>query len=674
MIILMCFGSNYLGYSQNNPPCNGNNPPEEITTNTTWNGLTKEYCPNQQLIVRAGKTLIVQNCTLKVNSNNSTGLWNGIILEAGASIYIVGSSVIRDCKTAVFGDNGFNKIHIAYSNILNVRTAVYGKRGVAIAGGPIYLDNVEIWNRSDGSQILIGGNGANVTCIKVTAHNLSQDLFNVGVDGFNNAVYIRDSKFLGFRRCINKGVGGAVPLQGLTILNSDIVSSEENDPNYLSLHNSDLVVTSKKNVFVGIAYNSGTMVSTWKSNNFINGYTYLGNPTASNRFEENRFVGKFQMDGNNSLTDAICNFWNHGGLAVDGQATPVLGDWCVRGSRGMCSDRSGNYHPQGLNPTMKNLVGAISNHFTIQQPQSFIYEGTFTGTNRGVNFDNQCQASWREYIVPIDLQSNDPLYNDYDNNSQWILYNGYYLDALSQYPTNDTVVNQALVQQMEGAQLFMGDCVVLALSNSNSLSPASATTWSNRAPAIFNIRAQIMSLYDSESFTDLSIYLNGLSLTGSVSTDRNNFKNAVNWMNQAKIDGKNLYELTQSDLNVLIGYANASWGDYTAVLRGWLSINYFIYVDPPVNNNLKADNISKIKPETAFKTNINIAYLGNCITVTDIQNEAVMEILNIEGTCLKKIKIRPYDQYCLDDNFNQGVYKIRITESNNTITRTLVKE
>ncbi|MBK9641400.1 MAG: hypothetical protein IPO72_08985 [Saprospiraceae bacterium] len=86
-------------------------------------------------------------------------------------------------------------------------------------------------------------------------------------------------------------------------------------------------------------------------------------------------------------------------------------------------------------------------------------------------------------------------------------------------------------------------------------------------------------------------YINGLSLSGDDHLDRGNLLSGLNTLTTFQSQSKNLSQLEEEDLNILIGIASSSFGSYTALIRAWLNIQYDIRIDPPAELNFIQGNI-----------------------------------------------------------------------------------
>ncbi len=97
-----------------------------ITSNITLTNRVFIFAPNIQLTVQAGNTLTLKHCHFYA----CTDMWQGIIVEPGASLVVEDSSMIEDALTAISCNNWLQP---ATSNSLTVNGCVFNRNDTAIA-------------------------------------------------------------------------------------------------------------------------------------------------------------------------------------------------------------------------------------------------------------------------------------------------------------------------------------------------------------------------------------------------------------------------------------------------------------------------------------------------------------------------------------------------------------
>ncbi len=638
-----------MAWSSGNAQCPQNDI--GITTTTWWIDQTIDMCEGQRIVVSNGATLVISNSTVRMRTGEA-GPWQGIVLQNGASLRIVQNSTVRDANEAIRGLNGFNSIWVFNSTITNVGSVVYASSFNPASGFPIYLAYSTLSNRSNANPLCIGGNGVNIyinTCEISNQDYNSQT--NVGVDGFGNRLRIINSYIHGFRRCINKGVGWDADHMGLVMQGSDI-SAYTNY--YLSVHNSDMAVSGFNCIFTGLVNHSGRAQGSWERNNFED-IVNLGNPELSHTFYENRFGVRLYLQGAQNLTDARCDFWDNAGYAVNGNAATIKMRW------GKPTIASGNSHSSGITPIMKiSASNQIFNHFyTANNLQVFNYEEDFMGAEEQDPFI--CQQRWR-FTVGL-MEGDTAVYVDNDNEDLWQdhfdAYESIEEELENMYPDTDTL----LLSELEDARVGMGQAVLQAILHSESLSQNSYSNWMSRADPFLNVRAEIMDLFVGQEFEDLSDYILELDLDGDEAEDRDNFKDVVSWMNEAIGQSKDLYDLSAGDLEDLTELASITYGNYTAVIRGWLSINYQIYIDPPEPEELKTSPKHKSKSSEAYEyTFIPVQQNGNLKLVFDgLESESLIRIIDLFGRIKYEAKQKSQKQLNIPIKLEPGIYLIQTT-------------
>ncbi len=627
-----------------------------ISSNTTWSAGGMNLCPGQKITVLSGATLTLNAFELQIDFNFAGQKWDGIYLNAGASLIVSNHSMIHESTNGITGLAGFNSININLSAIFNNGRAIRAKSSSSAVLYPIYLFRANLSNSSSATEPLIYLEGVNMNGFFTSMINYGSS--PNGISAFNNRVALQGSSIKGFTTGIFKNVGGGFTNSSLFLNTVDILNSVN------SINCRDMNVSAKYCLFSGNVTQSGTATGSWISNNFLNGNVILNTPNLSHVFMDNIFTsGTLKFTGSQSLTDAGCNFWSHCNQSVSGTATSIKSDW------GTSIIASGNIHSLGCTPAMKVTGGnKITNHHRDVNSNIFTYEGQFLG--QSTTAYPTCPGKWRiiekAIVDPTVEEFNFPEYDNTVNNESWLAFHQNYLDAVTALNGADPSTNPELRAQIENSLVGMGQCVSEAMAlGAEGMTLANMNIWIARADPLLEERKQIMDFLFSNNFNGLISYLNSLSLTGNASSDRYLFRDGIIWMQSAVAAQKDLYNLSNSDLSDLTYFANTSFGDFTEVLRGWLNMHYNIIIDYPQPNNLiKQDNNS----EFAKLSEQNQGYIytdKDCIFVnSNLFLEGQIEIFGIDGRSYFQRKINLDDKDCIKTQLSSGIYKIRISGKN----------
>jgi hypothetical protein len=256
------------------------------------------------------------------------------------------------------------------------------------------------------------------------------------------------------------------------------------------------------------------------------------------------------------------------------------------------------------------------------------------------------------------------VYYDGENNILWSGYNNAYENLQAQLINASPEDIPVLQAQIENAEVGMGQCVLDAIQNISSIPESNRSAWINRMdPDIWRIN-QIIDFFNSSSFDSLSIYLNLLNTSGEDTEDRDNLKFASNWLHAAMIDGKNIYTLSNIDLEYLSGIAALTFGNYTAALRSFLNIYYNIRIDPPTQVNQYSRKAQEIRVNLQ-----DIFIVPNPVddSFSILNNQSPLQICNvvifsIEGKVMLEQFYENTDKVCIKNNLKPGIYIIKVTQ------------
>ncbi len=463
---------------------------------------------------------------------------------------------------------------------------------------------------------------------------------------------MRSVKIATFYRGVSMLAGGGLNGTSLTMYNCDVLRSNT------------CIYSRAMNLIIDRCYLPGKIdhrnsaTGEWTRNNFLGSPVKIDNPNLSHKFVDNRFSSStLFFAGDQSLTDATCNFWDSNVNSVDGTAGKIKSDW------GMYIDGAKNRHIEFQFPLMNVIANNdIHNWSCNWSIFTFDYKNSF----KDKECDNHlfyCEEGWRTDTIlnPITDYFSPPIYDNYLNDMNWQSYNNTYLEVLDELNGADPSTNPNLRTQLENALVGMGNCVNKFYSSDyENLTTSEINTWISRAAPIVTRRGVILDKFNGEEFNSLLSYLNGLNLVGEENIDKNNLILGVEWMIDAIENQLDIYNLSSSNLNELITITNLSSGDYTEVLRGWLSFFYNIYPSPPVylqKSKSKLEDQSKVAPNIIIEVTEQ-----NCLMIISRgQPECYAEIFDLQGRTLFQSNVQLTGRDCINTGLYPGVYKVKIS-------------
>jgi hypothetical protein len=630
-----------------------------ITTNTTWTNQTIYMCPGQKIIINPGKTLNLNNVSIKLEPSVS-GLWSGIVVSYGSSIGVYNNSTITGASTAITGNQGFGQIEIFESNIIDNGTAIYSILGNSIGISkfePIYLANSKFSKKSGSTGSLFHLTNLNIFAINCDMYNLGSSQTGTCISAMNSSLTMFYCSIEGFNKGIVKNVGGGFTSSSLFLDNCDILLATEG------------IICNDMNIFVqncilsGIITKKTTSYGSWYSNNFTGPKVLVYDPSLSQVFSGNQFlIGYLELELNNSLTDATCNYWAHCERAVNvssrfGGTNILKSDW------GSPESPSMNYHKNSCQPFMiSGTSNRLTNHHLVLYNHKFNYQGNIQGGDAD-DIPLDCPNQWRnDPLNGIMNHTSSNFYDDEANNNLWESHHQDYLNVLTALGGSDPSSNPTLRRQLENAKVGMGQCVVKAIATNNgNLSQERINSWISRADPLLEIRRIIMDKFFAQDFQSLINYLNSLSLNVEVSSDRYVFRDAMIWMQNAVSAQKDLYNLDENDLSILSTLATNSFGDYTEVLRGWLNMNYDMIFNQPLPPQPLQETITSESSIVSNEIKLNYLDQNECINIlsNNVMNVSI-EITGINGHKYLRKNIKLNGNDCLNANLRNGLYFVTI--------------
>jgi hypothetical protein len=350
-------------------------------------------------------------------------------------------------------------------------------------------------------------------------------------------------------------------------------------------YNKSSSIKVRNSYFEKLVKSEGNATGTYSGNHF-KGDLYLFSPQQSNLVKENYFTNcLFGLDKNNRLSDAICNRWTND-IAVDASATELPQSW------GTLSIPSGNKWEGSLRPQMYSQGISITNyHKSGNNNHIFNYNLPFKGA--GSDGEVNCQ-----YLPPPSGFGNggttgvgedgQPLIPEVP--VDWTSLNNQYVQIITSISNLEANLANTSGQQLlalqddiENLRVTAGQLINEAIQHLVEDGDQSlAVLWFSRAGNISNVYQAILSaIYNSQWSTAIasSVILNEDS--PEVAEDKSNFIAAINYLNNLAVNETPIDNLNESQLNSLIDLCDNSFGDYTAILRTFLNIQYGIIITSP---------------------------------------------------------------------------------------------
>ncbi|NOT37831.1 MAG: T9SS type A sorting domain-containing protein [Saprospiraceae bacterium] len=649
-----------------------------ISTPTTWANQTLTFAPGERITITSTGSLTLINTTL---TKSGSAKWHGIVLEGpsssspGGSIIVTTGSKIDHAQNGIHAPNGCNQVRLMNSEMNSNSTAIAIGSTSNLVKGNIFIFNSVI--NSDPNQVGIISNGANITVTNKS--KLIGIVSTLGISSLNNKLTISNSIIKGYKKCINKEIGGLRNNRGLFIFHSLISGIEP-------ITNMDALVDVKQSLIInGITRNFGVSKGNWHANTFA-GDLWLRNSTLSQSIVENYFNKSYIiLQTNQKLTNATCNTWycsfgssesgqpcNPNKLAVDGLSATITKLSWGQDLEELASGNKWLIEKLTMRSAASNEIKNV--HYLPDQNQVFNYQMQFEAKDY-FHPNTLCNYNLHPSLEDFEPTLNsidEPVYDEIANNQNWISLHQEMEDVIILISNASPEELLSLQIKLESIQHLMGQSVLLALKNEDeTMSQTNYNLWISRADPLLERRGQALELFINESFVDLTTYLNSISFNSVDQADVNILFNAINWMIEAKADGKNLLNLTLSDLENLTNFASSSFGEYTAILRGWLAINYQIYVYPPESINLETEKeiyyseTSLLGFELVSQNNSNCIFLKS---ITSNNSNYKLEVYDLNGSERISKHITLKNSVCIEHGLSTGIYILRIKDLNTSVS------
>ena len=647
-----------------------------INSPTTWTNQTIVMCAKQRITITPNGTLTLINTKItKHTVNNScpelSGNWDGIYIDSaaygpaqypggptvpsGGRLNVTQNSIIEYSDNGIQAPGSHNGIYISNSKMETNGMAIYSKGpGGLVSSGSVVITASDITSSEYSDAVLIRMDGSNLTVQSSTSITNLGGSGITGIKSYNGRLTVRNSTIMDFGVGIDKDLNGGAGI-GFVLNGNHILG------NLTSVRNTSSGVTATKNYFQGKIQQFGKAYGRWYANNFKK-EVILDNPSLSYAFTENQFDGsRLDLSKNQSLTDARCTIWKNTGTACDGRPNSIKPSW------GSSQTSSGNKHVGSMPYMGIDMGNPITHyHWDFDQFTIFTYDGTYFTGSGAISANPDCQYN----LFPTEFTggggSSEESYNNTSNNQSWQGLNQQLSTLESQLGSTTGTALQNLINQIADVKVAIGQSVLSALQN---IDPFDSTTsyniWVSRADDIVGQQAMMTGFWNALNFSGLITYVNSLSLSGEENQDRANLLRGLDTLISFQSQAKNITQLAEEDLNVLIDIASSSFGSYTALLRAWLNIQYDIRIDPPVELNSYSRKYSK--PDFCGKSDVILVPnpTSDCLELFWKGTESNVKIaisdltgkFRFSGLGFKNSPI------CLKDLLGSGIYILQISSN-----------
>lgn len=654
----------------------------EINMPTVWTGVTKIMCPGQKIKIskNGSLTLIYSKITKSMLPRNNdcptlTGMWDGIYIEpaaygspqipggspspTGGILSVTEGSVIEFSINGIQAPGSHNGITISNSKMENNGMAIYSRGpGGLISSGNVLISSSQIISSPASLPVLIRMNGSNLTIQSSSQITNLGGLGITGIKSYNGKLIVKNSTVKDFGVGVDKELNGGIGI-GL-VLNINHILGD-----FISVRNTSSGVTATKNYFEGKINQIGKSYGRWHANTFKKDVS-LNNPSLSYSFSENQFDGSnLDLNNNQSLTDATCNIWKSTNIAAYGfvDVNNIKPSW------GLKELSSGNKH-DGSMPNMFNLgPKEIKNYHTFADLLTvFTYGVQFTGAD-AVAANPDCQYNLFPTKFTGGGGSSENEYNNDTNYQLWLNLTQQLNTLITQAGNATGQTLQYLLEQIADVKVSSGQAVLNALQNIDPIeSPGSYDLWVSRADDIVIQQITMIGYWNSTDFSGLYNYINGLSLSGDDHLDRGNLLSGLNTLTTFQSQSKNLSQLEEEDLNILIGIASSSFGSYTALIRAWLNIQYDIRIDPPAELNSYSRKYTNSDLGITSTLILVPNPTSDCVDLIwkGIDPSVMLAITDLTGKLKFSSKVMKNIPVCLKGVLGSGLFILQISSGNSS--------
>ncbi|MEP6793765.1 MAG: T9SS type A sorting domain-containing protein [Saprospiraceae bacterium] len=436
-----------------------------------------------------------------------------------------------------------------------------------------------------------------------------------------------------------------------------------------SIHNTSQYVLVKGSWLEGNMNIEGLSYSKWNSNHFLRGLNLnnqaLGNitiqsSTMSCNFSENLLdMHAFDFYGIDTLTYSLCNTWvtikgGYGAVGEVGVDLPL--------SWGQDKFSSGNRQLDGEELPVFFSEDEIKNyHYVLNAKENFSYEFLFAGSN--AQDSTHCSYDTYPFTSPVYSSSFvEVTYNYTTQNTKWNALDADKASLETDYTTASDADQPLILEQINEIQLHMDDIVGGVLSNIESGDESIESTWLARSNPDLKDVSEAMAFWYTRDYEGIDSILHG-----TIDDDAEVFLDAVDYISTISDRDIVVDSLPQLQLDTLIDYAISSYGNYTNILRDYLSLTYGLDLYWPVEeigliprSSKKDNNFSFLSLKSEFVILPNPS--NDCFTIKRIiesEESFQIQIFDLQGI-LKDSKVSTSGEEICLDGIDDGVYFLRV--------------
>lgn len=691
-------------------------PDITVSSDATWTNQTVDMTENRKIIITNGATLTMSGCTIR-RKPGCPGYWDGIYLVTDegdkAGLIATNGTRIEFSKKGIQAVNGFSEITLddveMSDNGQMIRAwdswpfAPIGGGGFASEdhsrdGGIIspfgipcseefptppkvtirnhsllkVFENGNLTNDPPKYQSQINILGGALDLIATEIDNETElPIVAVATSRGKCKIYDR-TRIDGFWIGVYKGTDASANCvsEGLVMTYSLIRNTNLfeffNMPGF-SIYNISSDIMLKNNILESNLYSMGVSYGSIIGNNIYNGHdedventsVYIQNPQESfNIFDNGLIETPLEFIGDNHRTYVTCNEWTDESVAV-----AAGGDNVFPMSWGTASKAAGNRWIN-VKPSMYNLSGVDDDiryfYRNSVAAEIFYWEDGFTPIST-IYANGSCTYFYPanstelddpdEYTIDI-----EELEEDYDDTEYLIE------SIIGHMDTTLLSVKEELAALKNHLNDLVGQGLLFHTTSDEEF-------WSDKIdPKVEELLGLNYLWYGTymESIID--------HLDSNPDPDAEALYDAANKMKDFFNNGKNLYNLTNLQVDTLVTFAESSYGNYTNILRNYLFMVYDTLipyqledsglgdlrsvVQKPIDQPVNISQDLKVSPNP-FIDNISIKGFNS----THLGNTSYISIFNTEG---KEVSSAIYDGDSGElnlGNLEPGVYVLKLRDS-----------
>jgi hypothetical protein len=373
------------------------------------------------------------------------------------------------------------------------------------------------------------------------------------------------------------------------------------------------------------------------------------------------------MYGNNQSSYSYCNTWS--GALEDNIAFSGANDVILPGSWGDFGFSSGNRHLNGSYPYLISEYDLINFHYAGEPAEYFAYDMNSQLTTEESLASHGCTYDYPNFAEEPNGNFTIPSYNFTTLNNNWNSLN--YEQINKEGKLGSSSHPEELQREIDLIKAQKSEIVGVVLANITDSDSLILSTWLSRAnPKIAEI-SNYQDLWFKQDFSTL------ISEIGTPSNDDSEalLESAV-FLDSVCNSHKNLDQLSIEDLDSLTNISLSSYGDYTNIIRDYLSFFYDVNISWPVdqsniaprssnsNHYLKDNNSSIFIVYRNLTSECFVIYSTN-----EIRAKIFCNVFDSQGTLISSGINETGTEICIDQ-MQPGLYFINAYDQNKGVCET----